>query len=515
MAKNRKWRRVRIHEVTQENDIKYLGPLNYQHFQILGWLCIVISQIVVLLTLGGRMDADFAEKTEKLKDVLFDIASLSLPLLLIANFARILNASEGYLKQLITNGLAMLGIALLSILVYSRYGVGTVEEMITKPEQAYPFVEAIIHSFFPQGFVSFNIFVDLFLCSLVMFFLNYRPTKVFTGKSVIIFRLFTLLPIAYEVVSMVLKVQASWNMVTLPFWSFPFLTVKPPMTFLLFIFLAIFVKTREIRFRRHGKTHEDYQAFLKTRRNSWGFSLFLAVMLVVLGILDYVVLYGYSLVSAASRAVDQVTQVADTVSAVAGQETVDYIAKQAEALLTEEETASPAASASPQATGQQAESTASPQAAASQANPEASPQTAAEQANPSPSPQAAANQADPAASPQATSGNTAAPGAEEENYDEITEIIISRVEAEVPTALALGFGGSVYMVFLAPLVLLFSYTRKPKHEEFGLLIPVAGILLIIIVYIEGLRAGIIMLPKKKLDLTQMTEFIKMMTESSE
>ena len=45
----RKW-----HERTAEKDIRYRGPLNYQHFQILGWLCIVASQASVILSLGAR-----------------------------------------------------------------------------------------------------------------------------------------------------------------------------------------------------------------------------------------------------------------------------------------------------------------------------------------------------------------------------------------------------------------------------------------------------------------------------
>ena len=31
--------RQRWHERTADKDIRYRGPLNYQHFQILGWLC--------------------------------------------------------------------------------------------------------------------------------------------------------------------------------------------------------------------------------------------------------------------------------------------------------------------------------------------------------------------------------------------------------------------------------------------------------------------------------------------
>ena len=55
-----KKRRVRIHETTLENDIRYRGPLTSQHFKMLGWLCIAIVQAAALIRLGGRIDAGFA-----------------------------------------------------------------------------------------------------------------------------------------------------------------------------------------------------------------------------------------------------------------------------------------------------------------------------------------------------------------------------------------------------------------------------------------------------------------------
>ena len=42
----------------------------------------------------------------------------------------------------------------------------------------------------------------------------------------------------------------------------------------LFVVLAVFIKTRELRFRRRGGTHEEYQQFLLTNRNSLHFSAF-------------------------------------------------------------------------------------------------------------------------------------------------------------------------------------------------------------------------------------------------
>ena len=81
---------------------------------------------------------------------------------------------------------------------------------------------------------------------------------------------------------------ASAKTIRLPMLIFPFLTVKPPITFLVFIVLAVFIKRRELRFRRGGKTHEEYLAFLETNRNSWDFSVFTAVVLAVAGIVDFI-----------------------------------------------------------------------------------------------------------------------------------------------------------------------------------------------------------------------------------
>ena len=48
-----KKRRLKIHETTLENDIRYRGPLSPTHFKVLGWLCIVVAQIAVLIRFGG------------------------------------------------------------------------------------------------------------------------------------------------------------------------------------------------------------------------------------------------------------------------------------------------------------------------------------------------------------------------------------------------------------------------------------------------------------------------------
>ena len=288
-APHEKRRRIKkLHEVTAADDIRYRGPLSYQGFQALGWACIVASVLRLILAIGGSRDAQLAADTRSLMDVLTYLVPLPLPFLLIANFSRILNNSEGYKKQLLRNSLAAAALYGFSWLFFSRYVVGLASQVVKQPEQIQPLMNDFFANHNREGFIAFNLFTDLFLCTLTMYFLNAHPKRVFTGRRVIILRLFALLPIAYETASIWLKIQGALGNIVLPFWSFPLLTVKPPMTFLLFLFLSIHMSGREIRFRKHGRTHEEYLEYLKTNRNAFHFSICLAVSMVIATFLDFI-----------------------------------------------------------------------------------------------------------------------------------------------------------------------------------------------------------------------------------
>ena len=456
--------RLKIHEVTSENDIRYLGPLTYQHFKLLGWLCIVISQVMVVVRIGGRLDPGYAADSASLLKALGYIVDLALPFLLIANFAQILDADNGYGKQLLINGAAAVGLFALTSLVFYRYIVGDLASLLENPSDALPVVTAALGLVTPYGFLSFNLFVDLFLCTLTMVFLNYTPRRVFTGRARICFRLLALLPIGYEVGCMVLKARAARGLVQIPPWGFPLLTAKPPMTFVLFVALALFVKTRELRFRRHGKTHEEFRAFLKTRRNSLNFSVFLAIMLVVVSLLDIAVVIGFSMNEVVHNA----------------RPGVEASASAAPDGFTTPDAAQPTTKA------------ALPTPKAAQLKPKAALPVSAVEGDAAPA------TAEPAAT--STAATTEAPNAETAE-----DPFMSSIYSGMRLAEAVGFGGSVSLFLLAPLVLLFSYTRKPKYPRLDLLIPVAGMVAIVFVYLEGTHWLLSRLPFKKLDLKEIRE----------
>ena len=385
-------KRIKLHEHGAHDDIRYSGPLSFQAFQILGWSCIVATVIMTLMKVAMKVNPDDADRFVGMANVVSYIAEMSLPFLLMANFARILNNTDGYKKQLMKNGGAMMGIFLAFLLFFNRYIVGSVGLLLQDPKEAYPLVMTSFRGVSPKGFFAFNIFVDLLLCTLFMYFINARPAKVFTGKKILIFRAFAILPIAYEVASIALKWQAAAGAIVLPSWVFPLLTVKPPMTFLVFIFLALHIKTREMRYCRHGKTHEEYQSFLKTNRNSWHFSVYTAIVLLVAGVIDMIVFF---------------VLLAGQAGTMEGMD----------ALLATEKTLK----------------------------------------------------------------NT--------------------------IALSVGFGNAITLIFFAPIVLLFNYTKIPKNKTVSVLIPMAGILLIVMIFIQGAYQLISIAPIPKVDGVKLEEIM--------
>ncbi|MBR3437802.1 MAG: hypothetical protein IKG97_08625, partial [Lachnospiraceae bacterium] len=310
-------KRVRYYEEGRE-DMHYRGPLSYRAFKILGWLCIALAQVVVLLNINMSMDPSSKEMFETPAMIMKSVSQLSVPFFLIANFSIILNATEGYHRQLIRNLLISLAIAAFSILVYRRYILGIGRMFFPSNTEAEQFIEWLLNMTNETGYLSFNLFIDLFLCSLLMFFLNYRPKHVFTGKKLGLFRACSLFPILYELASIILKYLAIEQKITIPVLVFPFLTVKPPIMFLVFVIMALFIKKRERRFIRNDRTHEEYQVFLQTNRNSFHFSGFAAILLLIAGIVDIlsIIIFGIIVIMKDPEMIKNATGVAQRASAL-------------------------------------------------------------------------------------------------------------------------------------------------------------------------------------------------------
>lgn len=70
MAKRLKW-----NEVSLDDDIRYRGPISFQGFQALGWLCMVVEVALALLKFASKVNQPTAEMTKNVLPVLRTVSS--------------------------------------------------------------------------------------------------------------------------------------------------------------------------------------------------------------------------------------------------------------------------------------------------------------------------------------------------------------------------------------------------------------------------------------------------------
>ena len=95
-----KGNRIKLHDRTLSNDIKYRAPLSYRHLRIFGWLFLILAQISKFLTMAAKIkpELDYGILTTAIST----LSSLVVPLFLIANFTVILTSQNNY-KNLLIN----------------------------------------------------------------------------------------------------------------------------------------------------------------------------------------------------------------------------------------------------------------------------------------------------------------------------------------------------------------------------------------------------------------------------
>ena len=280
--------RRHIHEVTLENDITYEAPLSYRHLRIIAWAFFVIATIGTVLGIGVQVNPHLATY-DSLASVFKSGQTIVSSLFLIAIFAVVLNAKDGYKRLILMYGGLTLLVYVAFVIVYQHYIVGLVGALLGDQAAANSFVDKFLDVVAKDGYLTFNIFIGLFLCTLVTFFINYHPKKYFQGKKHIIFRLFALLPIIYEIGMIIVKSCAHQGIFTMSPFVYPLLPTKAPIAFIVFIVMALFIKGEQRRYLQGGKTIKDYHEFQKTNVHRLRFSFSLAIVILIASIVDILV----------------------------------------------------------------------------------------------------------------------------------------------------------------------------------------------------------------------------------
>ena len=284
-----------------DNDMKYKAPLSYRWFRILGWLflavtmvCSVVGGVLSIGQLAEKISPEELRVASTVLEVLSLLSALPLPLFLIANFSVILQGKGNYKKLMLRFGGLTLGIYVAFIIVFYHYIV-----MLLMKAQGISFFDArnsaaeIITSMGSEGGLVVNVFVDLFMCVLIMFFIDYDPKKHFQGKKIILFRLLVILPIAYEFMSatfmglMTLSDYVEGFHFALPPEVLPLIGKKPIMMIIAFVVICFYIKGKRKRYLKKGGTPEGYEAYLKTNRNAFKFSLTASIIFLIAAIADF------------------------------------------------------------------------------------------------------------------------------------------------------------------------------------------------------------------------------------
>ena len=267
------------------NDIKYGGPLSYRYLRIIAWIAFACGQLALICSICQKV-----LKSDLLPGSIYGIIDvfslLAIPLFIIASFSLTLSGRKGYKKLLLSYGVAYLGVALGIILFFARYINGLLLKM------GIPIDFVVIVDNVLEKRADFNVFADLFAFALFYYFLNYTPEKHFKDKKLLIFRWFSLFPIIFIIGSYVLKVLFGLHNLQLPYFVYPLLATKPPLVFLVFVIVTLWLKNRERFFLKIGGTKEEYQQYLQSNKGSLSFSGHLSVIILVVGIIDFLVTLG-------------------------------------------------------------------------------------------------------------------------------------------------------------------------------------------------------------------------------
>ena len=282
--KEKKINKMRL-KLLDSMDIKYRGPLSYRHLRIIAWIAMAITQFLLINNISGSL---FGQPMVSGPGyyVLSILSDLAVPLFFIATFSTILNKSKSYKKILILYTALYFSIALGVIIIFRRYLYGFFGTMASESPIT---TDASLYAGETIGpKLNFNVFSDLLMLSLFNFFIVYKPTKYFQGNKRIIFRLFSIIPLVVASISYLLKTLQSFGKIMLPFEMYPFLTTKPPLVYLIFILLTLWMKRREKWFIKLGASQDDYEKYQKSNKNSLSFAKALSLFLAIASVLDFV-----------------------------------------------------------------------------------------------------------------------------------------------------------------------------------------------------------------------------------
>ena len=209
----------------------------------------------------------------------------SMPITIINNFSVIIRDRNAFKKTLIKYGAGVLGTLLVFIYIYFRFLIPLIKRITNSNTSEACDIADLILSLLFTYLRQINIFVDIFICILIAFFLLYYPKTVFIGKRIIYFRLLTIFPIAWCIAGYVL-LALNQKGVVFPGYLYPLVPLKPPMLLLAIISMTIYLRVKENKFLKENDL-ENLDSDFMTRETNRAFNSFISKVFLIASVLDF------------------------------------------------------------------------------------------------------------------------------------------------------------------------------------------------------------------------------------
>ncbi len=289
------FKKTLLSNIDSRSDIKYNPPLSYRHMRIFAWIMMILMMLSFVFSWIGNIYAKNDTLTAPANftlagDITGYFGQLAIPFFLLANFAVIISSRENIKKLVLFHGSMALLIIGLYILCYDRYvvGLGNMIFSFFGIPNGKILTDFFMRMYFTK-YLSINVFIDLLMCSLMYLFLVYEPKRI-KKEKLIYYRLLIIIPILYELASMLVKgLSMGADLFTLPIEVIPLLSSKPIVTFLGFIAILVYYKYQKKIYLKLGGNPEQYEAYLDSRAHSFQLGVVIAITFAVAGIVDLII----------------------------------------------------------------------------------------------------------------------------------------------------------------------------------------------------------------------------------
>lgn len=277
------------------NDIKYQGPIGIFGMRVISWLFFVCANISVAINLWNQI---FNIKPPSVEQNFFALlGGMALPCFILTAFFHIMKNSHRCKFLLVYHGiLSVLFSAFFYVIIlhycaslYSAFDQTSYRSLFSAGNRFLQWFHGTTGTIY-----SFNIFIDLFLYTLLVFFWLNEPPEFFQNKKRL-FRFLALLPILYELAFCILRVLQTMGLYRIPFILYIWMPTKAPLVFLAFLRILFMLIRQKKRFFKQGGNPKEYQSFLSTRKNSLLFSQIVAKNFALFGFLDFVLFLIFSI----------------------------------------------------------------------------------------------------------------------------------------------------------------------------------------------------------------------------